>query len=113
MPVPPFAIVEHPADAGVACLSVRGEVDVESAEELQGVVARAARRPGVRNVVLDLRAVTFLDAMGVASLVRAALDAADRGVRLRTEGAGGIVRRVLEITGVSDWLDAASVGRRF
>ncbi|OJF12019.1 anti-anti-sigma factor [Couchioplanes caeruleus] len=105
--MPPFAIVAHPADAGVACLALHGEVDAEAAEALEAAVARAGRQAGVSDVVLDLTAVTFLDAAGVAAVVRSALAAADGGVRLRTQGACGIVRRVLEVTGVHAWLRAA------
>ncbi|GGQ59824.1 hypothetical protein GCM10010166_31760 [Couchioplanes caeruleus subsp. azureus] len=109
--MPPFAIVAHPADAGVACLALHGEVDHDASDELVGAVERAGREPGVRHVVLDLAAVTFLDAAGVAALVTAALLAADGGVRLKTRGARGIVRLVLEVTGVGDWLRGAPRGR--
>ncbi|MFI5493973.1 anti-sigma factor antagonist [Actinoplanes sp. NPDC051859] len=104
MLTPPFAITEHPAEPGVARLRVHGELDLEAASNLEGAVAVARRAPGVRAVILDLTSLTFLDAAGVAGVVRAALAATAAGVQLRTENATGIVCRVLDITGVGEWL---------
>jgi anti-anti-sigma factor len=55
-------------------------------------------------VTVDVAAVTFLDATGIAVL-------AGQRNRLREQGGGlmlrsphGIVRRALEVTGLSDWV---------
>jgi anti-anti-sigma factor len=61
----------------------------------------------VREVLVDLSGLTFLDASGIAALSRCRTAAATTGVLLRAEGARGVVRRVLDLTGVSEWLSSA------
>ncbi|BCJ49451.1 anti-sigma factor antagonist [Actinoplanes sp. NBRC 14428] len=104
MRTPPWAISDHPAEGGVIRLGVRGEVDLATAPDLERAVAGAVARPGAREVLVDLSAVTFLDASGIAALARSHLLAAESGVRLRVCGARGVVRRVLAIAGLAAWL---------
>ena len=50
-------------------LSVEGEVDLATAPELEGALQRALQSPA-RRLVVDLRAVQFLDSSGLSVLVR-------------------------------------------
>lgn len=104
MQMPPLAVAEHPADGGVVCLAVSGELDLATAAELEQTVATAAARPGVREVRVELSGLSFLDASGIGALSRARTSATRSGVLVRAEGARGVVRRVFELTGVGEWL---------
>jgi anti-anti-sigma factor len=50
-------------------------------------------------VLIDLRAVSFLDAAGIRALLRVHDSAVGHRVALRVTGAHGVVDRVLRITG--------------
>jgi anti-anti-sigma factor len=85
-------------EAGRAVVSVRGEVDLASGEAFTAAVQQALRdSPG--HLVFDLSEVRFIDSSGLAVLVYAANNA---DVRLRS--ASQIVRRLIEISGLSDVL---------
>ena len=104
MQTTPLAVAEHPAHGGVVCLGVSGELDLATAADLEDAVATAAALPGVREVLVELSGLRFLDASGIAALNRARNHAARTGVLVRAEGARGVVRRVLELTGVGERL---------
>lgn len=76
-----------------------GDIDLAVREDLRRVLAGvAAASPG--GVDLDLHDVTFLDCSGIGEFIRAYLDAHSRGKILTVSRPGGIVRRLLELTGV-------------
>jgi len=88
----------------VVTIKPAGELDIATAPALAAVLAEA-ERSAARSIVLDLGLVTFLDSAGIRMLLTAAADSrANAGklcVRSRyTEQ----VRRVLEVTGVTDLL---------
>ncbi|UQU61974.1 STAS domain-containing protein [Couchioplanes caeruleus] len=107
MQMPPLVIAEHPVDGGMMRLAVSGELDLASADDLEKAVAAAARRTDLREVLVELSGVTFLDASGIAALSRARTAARAAGVLVRAEGARGVVARVLAVTGVGEWLASA------
>jgi stage II sporulation protein AA (anti-sigma F factor antagonist) len=81
-------------------MRVQGEIDLSTAPEVRAEVGRIAR-PGMQ-VVIDLTGVGFMDSTGLGSLVWARR-------RLRRIGGDILivrprpnVRRVLEISGVSE-----------
>ncbi|MCU1372984.1 MAG: anti-sigma factor antagonist [Actinomycetia bacterium] len=78
---------------------LRGEIDLATAPALDRELTTLRDR-GAQRLWLDLAEVTFLDASGVRVLCRTAgaLDAAGGGLEL--VGPRGMVRRVLEITGL-------------
>jgi anti-sigma B factor antagonist len=98
----------QPSTAGsVIVLTVTGEVDMSTAPEL----ARSMKLVGdvTERVVVDLSAVTFLDSSGLNALVveQRALD--QRGILLRVVvPEGNPVRRVFEITNLTESLSVAS-----
>lgn len=83
-------------------LSLVGEVDPATAPALADRLAELAADATVSSVVLDLAGVTFLDSSGLRVLVtgREAIRAADGELALRAPNRN--VRRVLEVTGLSD-----------
>jgi anti-sigma B factor antagonist len=100
----PFEASAAQLDDGVRVVSVRGELDLSTAPELEGPLEEAAADSD-GSVLIDLSACEFIDSTGIALIVRA-WQQLDRGAG----GAGGgrvvicsdnqQVRRVLEITGL-------------
>jgi anti-sigma B factor antagonist len=96
----PFAVVSETLEGGVRVLTVRGELDMGTAPELERELEGALAEPGV-SIVLDLCDCEFIDSTGIALIVRAwqRLDEAEgRGLVLCSSNHQ--VRRLLKITGV-------------
>ncbi len=82
--------------ADVAVVTVRGEIDLATADDLTKAILQGGDRAG--SVVVDLSPLDFLDSSGVRAIVHAA-----RGVqRLRVvcPPANRAVRRVLDVVGM-------------
>jgi anti-anti-sigma factor len=96
---------DHPAEvlidtrvdpAGAAIVIVSGELDISNAHSLETALASiTAQRPG--RLIFDLSALRFMDSAGIAVLLGAA--AKVDAVRLRNPSP--IVRRVVEVTGLT------------
>jgi|SoiMethySBSTD1v2_1073268.scaffolds.fasta_scaffold127164_1 anti-sigma B factor antagonist len=78
-------------------VTVRGEVDMDTAGQLVEAIAAVAR-----TAVVDLSGVTFIDSTGLQELLRAQEAARRRGDDLILRHPSKAVRRVLEITGLID-----------
>jgi anti-anti-sigma factor len=100
----PFDVQTQELEGGVRAVTVRGELDMNTAPELERTLEKIAAEQDAR-VMLDLTDCEFIDSTGIAILVRAwqRLD--------RTGGGGGTgqlvlccnnhqVRRLLKITGL-------------
>jgi anti-anti-sigma factor len=87
---------------GVLHVRLVGDFDMSVSDELSGALVRAARTPGVRRVVVDLGPTAFLDSHGIAGLLAGFEAAAQAGRRFTVTNAGGMVRQVLEITGLAE-----------
>ena len=96
-----FGLTIEPLAGGAVRLALRGELDLEHAytfdEELRRV---EAGRPGC--VVLDLRALTFIDSSGLARLLAARHRARKAGRRLLLIRGSTPVQRLMAITAVSE-----------
>jgi anti-sigma B factor antagonist len=90
--------------AGVALLTVAGEVDTVTAPHLGLALDRLLQEPG-DVLVADLTGITFLASSGLAVLIQAAHRADGTGRRLRLVATGRQVRRPLEITGTDQLFD--------
>ncbi len=106
-------------EGGVRVVSVRGELDLGTAPELEGPLAEAigANEP----LLIDLSECEFIDSTGIAMIVRAwqqLTDGVSGDGRVVICSANEQVRRVLEITGlevsipVHDSRDAALAALR-
>ena len=87
-------------DARTAVLSLRGELDMETAGLLDGHVAEQFRRGRCR-LVLDLSALEFMDSSGLNVMIRAFQKARETDGDLYLAAPTSAVRRILEITGVT------------
>jgi anti-sigma B factor antagonist len=96
---------DEPSD-GVVTVFVRGEIDLATAPGLERDL-RAADRDGVREMVVDLGSVTFMDSTGIYLLLDARERAARRGCRIRLRDVPAQTRRLLEMAGSIDGYDSS------
>jgi anti-anti-sigma factor len=88
-------------EQGVRTISVRGELDLSTAPELEGPLNQALES-GEGSMLIDLSQCEFIDSTGIALIVRAwqHLDSGKNGRALVLCSQNDQVRRVLEITGL-------------
>jgi anti-sigma B factor antagonist len=81
---------------GYAVVALRGELDlVDAADVAAGLGAVAARKP---RIIVDLAGLEFIDARGVAALMRGRRHARDAGGDVLLAAPRRQVRRVLAVT---------------
>lgn len=86
-------------DGDTCTVSIRGDVDLSTAADLDREVV-AAVDSGATAVVVDLAEVTFIDSAGINTLLKGRRHAEERGRSLRIANASGVVHDVLDMTGV-------------
>ena len=102
----PFEI-SATATADRTVITPVGELDLASADRLADEVARA-RSGGPRRIVLDLRAVDFIDSTGLRLLLSLRNDAKRNGHSLALVAPRPAARRIFDITvtrELFDWVD--------
>lgn len=93
--------VEMGADRAV--LSLAGELDLDSVDELRAPTEDAVRNgPGV--VVLDMSELSFIDSSGLALLVELRRMASEAGGELSIVNLPAALRRVVTIAGLTETL---------
>jgi anti-sigma B factor antagonist len=95
-----YALEHDPIDTG-HLISVTGELDIAATPELSTVLLIAAGSPGSL-VVLDLAGVEFIDSTALGTLLKAGNEIEAAGKRLRIVCAEGPVRRLLEMTNLTN-----------
>ena len=95
--------VEQAGEATV--LAVSGELDLASSATLEEAIARAG---GPSLLVLDLRAVDFMDSSGLAVLVKAHQRTQEAGQRFGVINDSAQVQRLLTLTGVDERINVAA-----
>ena len=86
---------------GRAIVFVRGDIDLVSGQAFRDALLRA--QEGAPDVIVDFSEVAFMDSTGIHALLGAYRRAQNRG-SLAVVGSSPAVRRVFEITGVSELL---------
>ncbi len=100
----PLGRAEITADAtGVPIIKLTGEIDLSNVDSVRATIESTVSGAPER-IVFDLRGLDFLDSSGIALLLYAAANA--RTVQLRHSS--DIVRRLIEVTGLSDVLHLES-----
>jgi anti-anti-sigma factor len=89
-------------------VSLAGELDPATAPDLSSRLLELAADPGVTSVVIDLAQVSFLDSAGLRVLVSANEALRARSADLVLRGPSPNVRRVLEVTGLTDLIAVES-----
>lgn len=104
---PPDFGLEVTTDRERVIVRVSGEVDLATADALEtGIIYRLERR-GAR-IVVDLRAVSFIDSSGIRALIAADQRARELQASVSFIIGDGQTRRVLELTGLIDCLQTES-----
>jgi anti-anti-sigma factor len=85
-------------DDHVASLTLEGELDLSGVPRLEEAVAEALSEE-VRELVVDLRDLGFLDSSGIHLLLELAERSRGDGFALSIVGARGAVLRALEVSG--------------
>ncbi len=112
MATPRYSIARDSlAASGELRLAVQGEIDLAAHESLLSEIMQAVKGP-VTSVEVDLSGVSFVDSGGVGVLVNGYHTAREAGCGYRIVNAQGMVRQVLEITGVLAALSDGSPSRR-
>ena len=93
---PPLSIAEHRVGRR-AVLSVAGEVDIRTADDLRAAIETAATQ--VFEIWVDLSETTFMDSSGLHAMTQARTRLADANLRLALICPDGPVLRVLKLTG--------------
>lgn len=95
-----LAIETTHADGGVVVISPRGDIDVDSAHEVRDAVVDLLAHTRPSRVELNLRAVTFIDSVGISALVAGFQSAKVSGVPLVVTQPSRFVHRQLWVTGL-------------
>jgi anti-sigma B factor antagonist len=101
----PFEVRSEALEDGVRVLTVHGELDLNTAPELEAPLEDAIGGPEDVSILIDLSGCEFIDSTGIAVIVRAWQRVGKNGSE---EGDGDLVlccsndqvQRLLEITGV-------------
>jgi anti-anti-sigma factor len=93
--------LEHDPIEDGHLIAITGDMDIAATPELSTVLLMAAGAPGSR-VVLDLAGVEFLDSTALGTLLKAGGEIEAAGKKLRIVCAEGPVRRLLEMTNLTN-----------
>jgi anti-sigma B factor antagonist len=86
-------------DAGTATVTLRGEVDILTVDQVRVVLGEAlATRP--QEIVVDLAELAFIDSTGLGALIFGFQRARDAGVRFRLANPNATVRQILVLSGL-------------
>jgi anti-sigma B factor antagonist len=99
--------VDERADERSVTLELGGELDISTAERLQQAVARLCVADGPRELVVDLRRLTFVDSSGLAAMVYTNKLCERHGCRLSVIRGSQAVHNVFELTGLDELLPFA------
>ncbi|GAA0252574.1 STAS domain-containing protein [Cryptosporangium japonicum] len=105
-PDTPLTVTVHRYQTGVR-VELSGELDLQTGPLLLGAIDSLLPRPG-GPVVLDCTALRFIDARGLATLLRAQATLTDAGYGLAVTNPSGPLRRILSATGLTSSLPDAS-----
>jgi anti-anti-sigma factor len=99
-----FTVSEHGGVDGERVIHLRGELDIDSAPDLERALLRS-RSPRER-VVLDLAELKFMDSTGLRVLLRARVAADEGRWEITLRSVPPTIRRLFDMTGVNDALPA-------
>ena len=84
----------------MAVVHVGGELDLANAPSLASAIAQLESNRGVREIVLDLEQLEFIDSTGITELLRACRRINSGPAAFRVSQAAPAVLRVIQLTGV-------------
>jgi stage II sporulation protein AA (anti-sigma F factor antagonist) len=99
-----FSLAEDVGRDGERVIRLRGELDIESAPDLERVLLRS--RPAGQRVVVDLTELKFMDSTGLRVLLRARAAADEGRWEINLRNVPPTIRRLFDMTGVHAALPA-------
>jgi anti-sigma B factor antagonist len=98
-----FEVSETTLDGDVTRVAVKGELDIDTARQLQERLDEMGENEG-QAVVLDLAECLFLDSIGLATILRAARNLQARGGGLKIVCTRPNILRLFELTTLNQTL---------
>jgi anti-anti-sigma factor len=89
-----------------AAVGLVGDLDVTTAGQLLGGAERAFATADGRDLVIDAAGLAFCDSVGISTLVQVRQRCDTYGWTFRMEGVKPYVRRVLDLLGLVEYLNA-------
>lgn len=103
-PMTTLTITRHAINNGVLRLSVTGEMDVTTCDQLAGTIRKSITTGTLAELIVDLDGLTFMDSSGIRTLVAGRRLAADRGVAFVVTNPRDMVHWTLDVSGVLEIL---------
>ncbi len=100
-----FQLTTTPDDGADLRITVRGELDLANAPELERELHGLLTAGGAGDLVLDLREVTFIDSSGLRAVLVGSREARAAGRRMLVCPGEGQVLRVIELAQVAEHLE--------
>jgi anti-anti-sigma factor len=97
----PFSVDAEPVFDGCHLVTIRGELDLDTAPALKGKLDELHDQ-SARTLIVSLEECTFVDSTGLQAVLQATKGLDDGGTELLLAGVRGAVRRVFETTGVTN-----------
>jgi anti-sigma B factor antagonist len=97
-----FTLAEDAGSAGERVIRLRGELDIDSAPDLERALLRS--RPAQQRVVLDLSELKFMDSTGLRVLLRARAAAEEGRWEILMRDVPSNIQRLFDMTGVHEAL---------
>lgn len=91
-----------------SALTVRlsGELDHDAADRMRDEIDAMIADVGIRRLVLDLEALRFMDSSGVGFVIGRCKKLARRGGTVRVANADARIRRIFEMSGLYEIVEA-------
>jgi anti-anti-sigma factor len=97
--------IELSATGEQTMITLNGELDMDSAPDLITMADAAMTRRNMNALAFDMEAVTFLDSAGVGAIAAIDRECLARGVSFRITTPSRPVRRVLDLIGLTEWIE--------
>jgi anti-sigma B factor antagonist len=97
-----LSLAEDPGSGDERVIRLRGELDIDSAPDLERVLLRP--RPAGQRVVVDLSGLEFMDSTGLRVLLRARVVAEEGRWQIHLRAVPPTIKRLFDMTGVHEAL---------
>jgi anti-sigma B factor antagonist len=102
-PAPPLLAIEAEGQPDAYVIRITGELDLAGCPGLESALQKAERVQADR-IFLDLEGLTFIDSIGLRTLLRASRRSASNGNRLQITRGRGHPAKMFRLTGLDEAL---------
>src|SRR5947208_16906453 len=99
--MPAALAIDSRLDGQRVVIALTGELDIDTAHKLTDTITTGTRN-GARELLIDLRALEFLDSSGLRALVSAEAQAQETGCALVLVRGPSAVQAVFDLTGLTE-----------